>query len=204
MTLSENLNDYCFLLEGNSFNKLPYKFLKSDILMIKLEELKTQAESFSQMEFFNKLIVNLLVNSVVGSDVKEYMTVLNFFEPGSDINLRHPILHEVAHQITYNPKLFVAVWSHEKFLNFVDDKNYIDTYGLNAKQRLALSLESLKYRLNEISRNYKDSVDNIENDVYMNYHHCYEYCEHVLKVKPCNTEYNHWGQIIPPKDYLLI
>jgi hypothetical protein len=173
---STNLNDYSFLIEGNSWNNMPLRFIENSKLRDHLIDMQIGAEFGDKMNLpfnsqsFGKIIANLITNTIYKLDVDTFNLVVQYMKLGSDINFSHPILHESAHQIKSNPKLFKAIWSHPKFRDFINYSKYTDKYGLNAKQRLAQSLHSLEYTL-----------------------------KNNLRVKSCETKYNDYGSILIPK-----
>ena len=195
MTYSINLNDYSFLIEGNSWSCLPLKFMTTSKLREHLDNIQIEAVKGDEIKLpfnsksFGKIIAGLIINTIYKLDVDTFELVVEYMEIGSDLNFRHPILHESAHQIKSNPKIFKAIWSHPKFRYFINNDKYIDTYGLNAKQRLAHSLHSLEYTLkNKESYKLTTEMEDVYKDVL-------KFCTNVLRVKSCETKYGEYGTI---------
>ncbi len=196
---STNLNDYFFLIEGNSWNNIPLRFIENSKLRDHLIDMQIEAEFGDKMNLpfnsqsFGKIIANLITNTIYKLDVDTFNLLVQYMKLGSDINFSHPILHESAHQIKSNPKLFKAIWSHPKFRDFINFDKYTDKYGLNAKQRLAQSLHSLEYTLkNKESYKLNTEMEDVYKDVL-------EFCKNNLRVKSCETKYNDYGSILIPK-----
>ena len=196
---STNLNDYSFLIKGNSFNNMPLRFIESSELKKHLNNMQIEAVKGDKMNLsfnsqsFGKIIAGLIINTLYSLDVETFELVVEYMKSGSDKNFRHPILHESAHQIKSNPKIFKAIWSHPKFRYFINNDKYIDTYGLNAKQRLALSLHSLEYTVKN-KESYKLTTE--MEDVYKV---VLEFCTNVIRVKSCETKYGEYGRILIPE-----
>ena len=198
-TYSIHLNDYSFLIEGNSWDIVPLKFIANHKLKGYLIDMQIEAEFGDKMNLafnsqsFGKIIAGLIVNTIYKLDVDTFELVIQYMKPGSDMDFSHPILHESAHQIKTNPKIFKAIWSHHKFQYFINYDKYTDKYGLNAKQRLAQRLHSLDYTLkNKESYKLSTEIENIYKDVF-------NFCKKKLRVKPCETTYDYYGNILIPK-----
>ena len=179
---------------------MPLRFIENSKLRDHLIDMQIEAEFGDKMNLpfnsqsFGKIIANLITNTIYKLDVDTFELIVQYMKLGSDMNFKHPILHESAHQIKSNPKLFKAIWSHPKFRDFINygDK-YTDKYGLNAKQRLAQSLHSLEYTLkNRESYKLTSEMEDIYKDVV-------KFCKYNLRVKSCETKYNYYGSILIPK-----
>lgn len=96
-----------------------------------------------------------------------------------DIRFRHPILHELAHQLPRTFNKFKLVWTNRIYKEYTDNQLYLDTYGLTAKQRLSSSYNFKDYVIS------KWILDNIG----------------VIKTRqPIHDKY---GNMNKPSDYLI-
>ena len=60
----------------------------------------------------------------------------------NDIRFRHPFLHEISHQLPRTFNKFKHVWMTDLYKKLWETGLYKDCYGMNAKQRLSVSIES--------------------------------------------------------------
>ena len=113
--------------------------------------------------------------NIWNGDMNNISTLINDYVPFSD-NYRHPILHENSHQCGNDPnkehitkeqklrfmkqdKLFKYLWLHPKFKFMWHNKDYTDTYGYTALERLRVEYKQYNEDLKQFVR------DNICKDI---------------------------------------
>ena len=71
-----------------------------------------------------------------------FLTKIIMTELEVGVRFRHPILHEISHQVfcSTSHDLFVKFFSHPVLSKVIDNFCYIDGYGMTIKQRLSLEM----------------------------------------------------------------
>lgn len=93
-----------------------------------------------------------------------------------DSKMSHPILHELSHQLPRTFNKLKHCMKYDYFKNLMENDKYLDTYGMNFKQRLSISINS-PYILEEIINWIRDHI----------------------QVKPFPFKHDNYGRIIHPK-----
>ena len=202
---SNNIIDSSHFITSGTWSKAPFKLISYG-LKNKLDLAKNELEP----AFFKKNIIGtLLTNTLYSLDPKDYCILLEYMEPKQDYGYRHPILHEISHQMNNNQELFKLLWTHPKFSDSIQDPNYKDEYGLNAKQRLSHSLYSCRQciisHMNIVVNHekYPDTTQKTINEYRQKCEKLREliiFCRENFGVKPCKTEYSNYGCIKIPKE----
>lgn len=186
-SFTTNIIDYGYLFKSGSWDILPL-ILNNESLRENLSDIKANVPE----KFFRRLITILIQNTLYKSNPEEYEIILDYYEPGLDFKWEHPILHEIAHQLNNSPDLFIYLWKHPQLIGNIEHPDYKDKYGLNAKQRLAQSLYyTIRYMEKIIIK------DPLKYEKLINIIH---FSKEVLRVKPCKTDRDNWGNIIIPDD----
>ena len=145
-------------------------------------ELSNTLNSKEYIECLNMVLANSLYSNendeqfcyIMDKWIEHHNT--NNIKLPRDCSNRHPFLHELSHQLPRTINKFKYVWTHPFYKNLHETLLYCDTYGMNAKQRLSISLDS----------------SNITDDIK-------EWIKDNIGVRACKWKHNNYtGNIIHP------
>ena len=116
-------------------------------------------------------------------DLDKIKKLMDDYEPLSDCNFNHPILHEISHQAGNNSdyiedennnleqkklfkrqnEVFKFLFKHEKFKTLLDDRRYEDKYNYTALERLRVEYDTYCDEMKEwVKSNILPECDKIE------------------------------------------
>ena len=101
-------------------------------------------ESTYPTKEFQKILIFIISNKPYMKEnyMNHFLEKITMSELDVGIRFRHPILHEISHQVfsSTSPDLFVKFFSNPSLSKDIDNPNYIDGYGMMIKQRLSSEL----------------------------------------------------------------
>ena len=155
-------------------------------------ELNMLEHSYSTKEF-QKILIFIISNKTHMEEnyMDLFLEKITMSELDVGFKFRHPILHEISHQVfsSTSPDLFVKFFSHPALSKDIDNPNYIDGYGMMIKQRLSSEMGGYNIKKNPKLSDGSSLIKWINDN---------------LNVKAFEKKtYNNWGDLVhpQPEDY---
>ena len=138
------MSQYYHKIGSEFFTDIRTGILKDNNTIISIRD---RLESSLSEKIFQRVLIRVIHSAIYKEEndngfrllFNYYINILERSPNKSilDISFKHPLLHEVAHQLPRTFNKFKLVWSNSIYRTYMDNQLYLDTYGLTAKQRLS-------------------------------------------------------------------